>query len=341
MTAPANRWKLGLLVVTGCACGLAVLTWVGVRKLRKESHAVHAYFDEAVTGLEQGSPVKYRGVTVGVVDDIGAAPDRRHLEVRFALYDDKLSRLGIDVDRLDERNPQALALRAQIVMSWVTGTSFVQVDYFPDPPTGPQTLPFRTGGEKRVLLTVPSTAKSLEDASRDVLRVLPDMAKSANELVSLLRTELQGVRLPEVSRQLQELLQRTNGVLDDFEKRGVVTEGLAAIASWQKAGAAVADAAGSVRDEQSPIGQALGDVRKLIARLDGEVAAVRAADTAAALRGVSAAAMSLSTEVQTELGQLRRTLVAIEQLMAMLERDPGALLRGRTAGSSPLQEQKR
>jgi hypothetical protein len=34
-------------------------------------------------------------------------------------------------------------------------------------------------------------------------------------------------------------------------------------------------------------------------------------------------------------------LVAIEQLMAMLERDPGALLRGRSAGSSPLQEQKR
>jgi hypothetical protein len=144
-----------------------------------------------------------------------------------------------------------------------------------------------------------------------------------------------------VSRQLQELLQRTNRLLDDFEKRGVVTEGLAAIASWQKAGAAVADAAGSVRDEQSPVGQTLGDVRKLIARLDGEVAAVRAADTAAALRGASAAASSLSVEVQGELGQLRRTLVAIEQLMAMLERDPGALLRGRSAGSSPLQEQKR
>ena len=172
MTAPANRWKLGLLVVTGCAAGLAVLTWVGVRELRKESLAVHAYFDEAVTGLEVGSPVKYRGVTVGVVDDIGAAPDRRHLEVRFALYDDKLARLGIDVDRLDESSPNALALRAQIVMSWVTGTSFVQVDYFPDPPSGPQNLPFRTVGEKRVLLTVPSTAKSLEDASRDVLRVL-------------------------------------------------------------------------------------------------------------------------------------------------------------------------
>jgi len=341
MTAPANRWKLGLFVLAGCASGLAVMTWVGVRELRKDSKPVFAYFDEAVTGLEVGSPVKYRGVTVGVVDDIGAAPDLRHLEVRFALYDDKLARLGLDVQRLDGETAMPGELRAQIVMSWVTGTSFVQVDYFPDLPSGPQKVPFALDPAKHVLRTVPSTAKSLEDASRDVLRVLPDMAKSANELVSLLRTELQGVRLPEVSRQLQELLQRTNRVLDDFEKRGVVGEGVATLDAWEKAATAIADAAGSVRDEQSPVGVMIGDVRKLIARLDGEVAAVRAADTAASLRSAATAATSLSADVQTELSQLRRTLVAIEQVMAMLERDPGALLRGRAGASSPLQEQKR
>jgi ABC-type transporter Mla subunit MlaD len=341
MTAPANRWKLGLFVLAGCASGIAVMTWVGVRELQKESHPVYAYFDEAVTGLESGSPVKYRGVTVGVVDDIGAAPDKRHLEVRFALYDDKLARLGLDVQQLDGEKPLPGALRAQIVMSWVTGTSFVQVDFFPDAPTGPQQVPFPLDPQKHVLRTVPSAAKSLEDASRDVLRVLPDMAKSANELVSLLRTELQGVRLPEVSRQLQELLQRTNRLLDDVEKRGVVGEGVATLDAWENAAKAVADAAGSLRDEQSPVGQAIADVRKLIARLDGELAAARAGETAAALRGASASFTALSADVQGELAQLRRTLVSIEQLMALLERDPGALLRGRSAASSPLQEQKR
>jgi ABC-type transporter Mla subunit MlaD len=340
MTAPANRWKLGLFVVAGCASGLAVLTWVGMRELRKESHPVYAYFDEAVTGLEDGSPVKYRGVTIGVVDDIGAAPDRRHLEVRFALYDAKLERLRLDVQSIDGEKPLPGALRAQIVMSWVTGTSFVQVDFFPDPPGGPQRVPFEVEAGKHVILTVPSTAKSLEDASRDVLRVLPDMAKSANELVQLLRTELQGVRLPEVSNQLQELLQRTNRVLDDFEKRGVVAEGVAVIDAWEKAAAAVADAAGSARDDKSPLGRTLADVRQLIARLDGEVAAVRAAETAGAVREASATFATLSADVRGELSQLRRTLAAIEQLMAMLERDPGALLRGRTGASSPLQEPK-
>lgn len=341
MTAPANRWKLGLFVVTGCAASIGGMTWLGMRELQRRFHVAYAYFDEAVNGLEEGSPVKFRGVTIGVVDEIRAAPDKRHLEVRAALYDDKLTKLGLEVARLDGSCPLPDNLRAQIVMSWVTSTSFVQVDFFPDPPSGPQQLPFPVLASRNTLRTVPSTAKSLEDASREVLRELPSMATSARELVELLRTELQGARLTEVSRQLQTLLQHLDSVLQEVDRRGLVALGAETMASVRGAATAVGDAAASLRDDQSPFGSTLGELRGLAQRLQAELAASRLPETAAAVRTAGAAASGLGTDVAAELAQLRRTLVAIEQLMAVLERDPGSLLRGRQAAPSPLEEGKR
>ncbi len=331
MTAPANRWKLGLFVVAGFASAGGVLTWVGMRQLKKAFHVAYAYFDEAVTGLEEGSPVKYRGVTIGVVDEIRSAPDRRHLEVRAALYDDKLAKLGLQVTRLDTACPLPDNLRAQLVMSWVTSTSFIQVDFFPDPPSGPQQLPFAVDPDKHTLRTVKSTAKSLEDASRDVLRELPIMATSARELVELLRTELQGARLADVSRQVQALFARFDRVLAEVEQRELVARAGDTINAWR-------DAAASLRDDQSPFGSTLAEARGLLRSLERELAAAKLPDTTAALRGATTTVVTLGPDVQQELAQLHRTLVAIEQLMDALERDPASLLRGRAAQPSPLEK---
>ena len=75
MTAPANRWKLGLFVVAGCAATMLGGAWIGANKLQRVVHPAYAYFDEALTGLEDGSPVKFRGVTIGVVRKINVAED--------------------------------------------------------------------------------------------------------------------------------------------------------------------------------------------------------------------------------------------------------------------------
>jgi ABC-type transporter Mla subunit MlaD len=330
MTAPANRWKLGLFVVAGLTASIGGLTWIGMRELKKASHVAYAYFDEAVTGLEEGSPVRFRGVTIGVVDEIRAAPDQRHLEVRAALYDDKLRKLGLGASGLDGECPLPNTLRAQIVMSWVTGTSFIQVDFFPDPPTGPQMLPFPVEDGRRTLRTVKSTAKSLEDASRDVLRELPLMATSAREIVELLRTEIQGARIGDLSRDLQALLQRCDDLVADAQKRGLVAGSADAIT-------AIRDAAKSIQDERGPLGLALADLRALVKDLQAEVVAARVAETAAGVRGATNSIATLGGEAQRELAQLHRTLVSIEQLMTALERDPASLLRGRAASPSPLE----
>ncbi|MCU0866073.1 MAG: MlaD family protein [Planctomycetes bacterium] len=334
MTAPANRWKLGLFVVAGCAATITGLTWIGMHELKREFHVAYAYFDEALTGLEEGSPVKFRGVTIGVVQRIRVAEDKKHLQVQAALYDDYLRDLGLDVSTQDGVCPLPDNLRAQVVMSWVTSTSFIQVDFFPDPELGPQRLPFAVPAGQSTLRTVPSTAKSLEVAAREVLRDLPSMAMSARELVELLRTELQAARLPELTRQLQAVLQRSDQLLADLQQRDLAGEAVRTLA-------AVRDGAASLRDEHGPLGSALAELRGLAQSLRQELAAAEVGATAAGVRQGAAAIAALGDGMRGELSQLRATLSAVERLAALLERDPGALLRGRSPQPSPLENNRR
>ncbi|MEO5730037.1 MAG: MlaD family protein, partial [Byssovorax sp.] len=81
MSAPTNHWKLGLFVVVGVVLTLTTVAVLGARSLRKEVSRYVSYFDESVQGLEVGSPIKFRGVTIGTVGKIDVAVDHRHVEV--------------------------------------------------------------------------------------------------------------------------------------------------------------------------------------------------------------------------------------------------------------------
>src|SRR5690606_18835895 len=83
---PTNRWKLGLFVTLGFATGLLVLGWIGAERLRRETIELYYYFDEEVSGLDVGAPVEFRGVRIGKVSQIRAAPDRRNVEVTADIY---------------------------------------------------------------------------------------------------------------------------------------------------------------------------------------------------------------------------------------------------------------
>ena len=129
MSAPVDRWKLGLFVLTGFGALVGSLTFAGMAQLQRPSKEAFAYFDEPVVGLEPGSSVRFRGVPIGVVDDITLASNKKHLQVRMALYDDKLVKLGLEVDELGPDKAFPSDLRAQLVTQYITQMSFVLVDF--------------------------------------------------------------------------------------------------------------------------------------------------------------------------------------------------------------------
>src|SRR3954466_12802668 len=113
MAAPTNHWKLGLFVVVGVVLALSTVAVLGARSLRKEVGRYVSYFDESVQGLEVGSPIKFRGVTIGTVGGIDIAPDHRHVEVTSNLGVAELSRLGLDI----AMGPVAIGTRKKLEMA--------------------------------------------------------------------------------------------------------------------------------------------------------------------------------------------------------------------------------
>jgi len=78
---PVNHFKIGLFVLLAVAATLATAVAFGASASQRPTLAYHTFFNESVQGLELGPPVKYRGVTIGVVAAIEIAPDRPHVDV--------------------------------------------------------------------------------------------------------------------------------------------------------------------------------------------------------------------------------------------------------------------
>src|SRR3954468_21781425 len=95
MAAPTNHYKLGLFVLLGFVAAVAAAILLGVATTRKDTVYYHSYFNESVQGLDLGSPVKFRGVTIGHVAAIEIAPDHRMVDVVSELDVTDIKRMGL------------------------------------------------------------------------------------------------------------------------------------------------------------------------------------------------------------------------------------------------------
>ena len=81
MARKSSHVVVGVFVVFGALLAAALIIWVGASRYFEHGSRYVTFFDESVQGLQKDSPVKYRGVEVGRVEEIRVAPDNRLIEV--------------------------------------------------------------------------------------------------------------------------------------------------------------------------------------------------------------------------------------------------------------------
>ncbi len=198
MAAPTNHWKLGLFVVVGIVLSLTTITFLGAESLKKQVVSYQTDFDESVQGLEVGSPVKFRGVTVGAVSAIGIAPDGRHVAVTSELAIEDLNDLGLAEGKNKSRIRVPPDLRMQVVSQGITGVKFLLIDFFDIKDNPPPVLPFPV--PENYIPAAVSMMKNLEDAVVRAVNRIPDIAEGIVVVlgkVNRLLDEVQGSKLLE------------------------------------------------------------------------------------------------------------------------------------------------
>ncbi len=311
----ANPWKVGLFVVIGIASTVGAIFWLAARRLNPEVIPAITYFNESVEGLDLGSPIKIRGVKVGVVSEIGIAPDHRMVEVHMRLFVGLLEGLGLwpapELSAPGRLGP--VDLRVQLTSSGITGVKFVEANFF-DPRQYPYPeLDFSPG--RNYVPSVPSTLKSLGDALTSLVDALPGATKELAALAKTLEQSLQDAHVGELAARLERVLAQLEEKLAGVDSHAISTE--------------IVNLAQELRSTTARVGEILEQAD--VAATSGALrdASTRAGEAASAVRGLSTDAGLVTRELEQDLASLRETLDSLRALAVLLERDPGALLRGR------------
>ncbi|MAF66759.1 MAG: hypothetical protein CMJ84_14010 [Planctomycetes bacterium] len=327
IAAPTDRWKLGLFVVIAAFVGIGALFWIGAQRLNRDAVEVVTFFQEPVGGLEEGSAVKMRGVSIGVVDTITIAPDRRSVEVRASIYADVLEMLGVDPEAQGSGRIGPSDLRTQVAIAGITGTKYVLVDFFPLAQHPLPLLSFDPGDH--YLPSVPSTLKNLEDGLNLIVEAVPQVTAELGALLRLSRERLEAVDTADLSRRTAALLDLAHERLAALDTTRLTEAGIEALA-------ALRDLLRGLEAADGPLANTASSWQAVARRLEGVLAEVDAAATAGSLREASAAVRGLardaggaSSELARNLRSFREATEAVRALAELLERDPGALLRGR------------
>ncbi len=223
-----NHWKLGLFVVAGTALALTAAALLGVRSMQKKVGLYVSYFDESVQGLEVGSPIKFRGVTIGTIRQIHVAPDRRHVEVESALGVEELTRLGLDIakDKPLFGTPKTLQmsadLRMQLASGGLTGVKFLELDFFDVTRYPPPVLPFPV--PNNYIPTASSMMKSLEDSIILIADRLPEIAKQVEFIAGDIRLIVKDVSEQMIPNRITSTFDKMDSLLDTAQQALIQTD---------------------------------------------------------------------------------------------------------------------
>lgn len=317
MSVKANPTVIGAFMVGAIALVVAGLMVFGGGRFFTETVTYVAYFPETVSGLNDGAPVNFRGVKVGVVRRIEVQLDAQDLSVRIPAY------LQLQRKRIRETGGtipegdliQALierGLRAQLqLQSIVTGQLSVQLDILPDRPARYVDLL----GEFPEMPTIPSSMQKFTETMESLS--IQEMADDARQVLVGLKNLIN-------SPELAGILSGVNQFVNSQDLIGVVRHADEAIHDVQLLVSNIDERMGSLSKNAE---HTLAEVNETLAAIQ------KTLDTARQSLSIAAEGSPMRYELEKMLSELTAAARSIRLLAEYLERNPDALVRGKSGGS--------
>lgn len=253
MSQKANYFKLGLFVIGAAVAGVLVLIIIGSGRWFERRVIIETYFKESVQGLDVGSKLKYRGVTIGEVtkvsftytryqQDLPITQRERYVMVEAQLQPRLIGGRAAAGDMTDAENARLeveKGLRLRLAPLGITGQNFLEMDYIEPPPP---VLPIKWEPENVYIPSAPSTVTAIVNAAQDVMEKLShiDIQATINRIDKLLDTTNDRVAALDTKRlvdRAEKTFAKLDTTLDQLQAKKISDEATALLAELRESNA--------------------------------------------------------------------------------------------------------
>lgn len=287
------------------------------------------YFDEPVSGLDIGSPVKFRGVKIGSVKEIflrfNQEAQSEHIPVVIQLDLSVLnSSLGLDVDIRDDETFSKiidLGYRAKLVTeSFITGLRYIEIDVLLE---GGQPKLVQKRVVYKEIPTVPSLNAQLGQSVEEVFVRLGalDIPMINDELIRVLKNAREGLEEVDfrgVSELIKEAGHSTSSFLESPELREAITAIRETVDEFRLLAIKLNSRFDTVLAEA-------GETNEELQRMLKQVG-----DATSKAEYMFSSESSFRYRIEDALVEVAEAAEAIRILVEYLERNPNSLLRGKS-----------
>ena len=273
MPGQPNYFKTGLFVLAAFALLAGALLFLGADRMFRPRAYFETYVDGSVQGIDVGSPVKFRGVTIGRISEIdftfnqyppSDSSDGRRDYVMLVMEVDKQAFGGMLDGNVAEVTARAVdeGLRVMLQPQGITGVNYAELDYvLPANRTPPLHLwwipvhpyiPSAPGTLTSMLDSINSIMDSFKSIDlKDTLDKLDGALGAATSTLQKFSGDLDRMELAEVSADLRGLLTDLRTKVDKLPVEELSADGRRMMDSLS---AAARDADGLVdRLQKSPL----------------------------------------------------------------------------------------
>jgi len=321
---------VGFFVLGAMLLGIIALLSLGSFNFLTKPQRFMVYFDESVSGLDLGSPVKFQGVRVGRVAQVNVTYDTSTQQSVVAVLCEFNRNIltepdGSPIDLTDRGELEGLiaaGMRAELgILGLATGLLYVELD-MKDP------------------VEYPVPARDLVPVDFAIIPAAPSAISEFQASLGQILNNIKDVDLAGLATEMHGLLRDTRDQIQNLDTTTISTE----IASTARAYREIAESP-QIPSILTNLDGALTDLRTTLEGIDNSIepTATELALTLQRLREnldsledatnnasrFITAQSGLGTEAADALRQLGEAARAVGRLADFLERNPNALLTGR------------
>lgn len=325
MAKEVSKTVIGAFVISAIALIVIGVVIFGSGKFFEKTEKYILFFEGSVKGLDEGSPVVWRGVKIGSVEEIAlllADPETMDVQIPVIIevepdrFEVKGKRRRGDMAKLIE-----LGLRAKLAMeSVVTGQLMIDLDLRPESPA-------RLVGSDSPYPEIPTVQSTLAEIAETIEELpIKEMFNKLEVAIDNVSEALGDPALRDIVASAKDAVENADRLIKDTDKLVIKVD--------RKVGPLADSITTAAEDAQRLLQNVDRHVEPMTVKIEeafdaAEVALVEAKKTLQGIEDFTAEDSPLRYRVTTALEELARAARSVRILSDYVQQYPDAVLRGK------------